>query len=65
MFIPNFIKIEICLMAKVLLRKTLYKTYGISPTRRRRRKKKNLNKSNSFSASPKRAEKPKNTALYS
>ena len=31
MFIPNFIKIEICLMAKVLLRKTLYKTYGIFP----------------------------------
>jgi hypothetical protein len=38
MSIPNFIKIEICLMAKVAVRKTLYKTYGIFPIRRRRRR---------------------------
>ena len=51
----NLIEIAICSMAKVVRRKTMYKTYGIFPIRK---KKKNLNKSNSFSASLKRAEKP-------
>ena len=35
--VQNFIKIEICSMAKVVRRKTMYKTYGIFPIRRRRR----------------------------
>jgi hypothetical protein len=53
MFIPNFIKIEICLMAKVPIRKTLNKTYGIfsdKKKKKKKQKKKNQNKSNSFSA---------------
>ena len=34
--VQNFIKIEICSMAKVVRRKTMYKTYGIFPIRRKR-----------------------------
>ena len=35
--VQNFIKIEICSMAKVVRRKTMYKTYGIFPIRKRTR----------------------------
>ena len=38
--VQNFIKIEICSMAKVVRRKTVYKTYGIFPIRKKRKKKK-------------------------
>ena len=40
--VQNFIKIEICSMAKVVRRKTMYKTYGIFPIRRKRKKKKKI-----------------------
>ena len=35
--VQNFITFESCSMAKVVRRKTMYKTYGIFPIRRRRR----------------------------
>ena len=54
----NLIEIAICSMAKVVVRKTIYKTYGILRQEEEEEKKKNHNKNNSFSASLKRAEKP-------
>jgi len=38
--VQNFITFESCSMAKVVRRKTVYKTYGIFPIRRKRKKKK-------------------------
>jgi len=60
MLVQNFIKIVCCLIAKVLHTLSLYKTYGIlRQEEEEEEKKKNHNKNNSFSASLKRAEKPK------
>jgi len=36
----NLIEIAICSMAKVVRRKTMYKTYGIFPIRRKRKRRK-------------------------
>ena len=44
MSIPNFIKIEFFLMAKVAVRKTLYKTYGIFSDKKKKKKKKKKQK---------------------
>ena len=40
--VQNFITFESCSMAKVVRRKTVYKTYGIFPIRRKRKKKKKI-----------------------
>jgi hypothetical protein len=37
MSMQNLIKIEICSMAKVVVRKTMYKTYGIFPIRKKKK----------------------------
>jgi len=44
MSIPNFIKIEFFLMAKVAVRKTLYKTYGIFSDKKKKKRKKKKKK---------------------
>jgi hypothetical protein len=46
MSMQNLIEIAICSMAKVVRRKTMYKTYGIFPIRKK--KKKTLTKAIAF-----------------